>query len=226
MSALPQPLKMSGSDRKAREDRAQLLADHFTKFIGEHVELLVQVREDFFAKPKDEAIMGCKTFTEYCVGVLHYSESHIRKLIAGRNPASAKHDGTANRKPSVLKIVPTPVPPAQEPPPELTKHNPVLADKIRNGAVTIRESKDIREPEDHDINLNGDYFRHLGHLLDGVFKGQIKEKLDVLCNLPKTKVTPKIKRDAEAMVEILEDLQDNANKYICKLKKISNARVA
>jgi hypothetical protein len=48
----------------------------------------------------------------------------------------------------------------------------------------------------------------------------------VVCNLPKTKVTPKIKRDAEAMVEILEDLQDNANKYISKLKKISNARVA
>jgi len=69
----------------------------FVKFISDHVDLLVQVRQDFILKPAIEEITGCKTFGEYCKNVLHYSESHIRRLIAGRNPATAIFDGSKNR---------------------------------------------------------------------------------------------------------------------------------
>ena len=44
------PLKMSGSPAD-REERAQTLVTLFVKFIDEHIDLLVQVRQDFFDKP-------------------------------------------------------------------------------------------------------------------------------------------------------------------------------
>ncbi len=93
--ATVEPLKISGSHAE-REERAQRLAN---LFIGEMVPLLVQVRQDFFDKEPSETICGVTTFTEYCTGVLRYSESHVRRLIKGRNPASQKHDGSAHRKP-------------------------------------------------------------------------------------------------------------------------------
>src|SRR5208283_675936 len=136
------------------------LAVAFTKFISEHTDLLVQVRQDFLDKQKHEQIMGCKTWTEYCVGVLHYSESHINSLIRGRNPAAAKHDGSKNRtyppKPTAVTAV-APLPAG------LKKHNPALAEKIDSGAVIPRDTHYLNE-EKSEVNLTGDYFRHLGHL--------------------------------------------------------------
>ncbi len=91
-----EPLILRGSTHADREARAEHLAN---LFVGEMVPLIVQVRQDFFDKDKDELIYDCRTFTEYCTRVLHRSESHIRRLIAGRNPATKKFDGSRNRKP-------------------------------------------------------------------------------------------------------------------------------
>jgi hypothetical protein len=93
-----QPLIISGSTHADRERRAQLLADKFVTFVSEMVPLLIQVRQDFLDKAKDEVIYNCRTFTEYCTTVLRYSESHIRSLIAGHNPATRIFDGSKNRK--------------------------------------------------------------------------------------------------------------------------------
>jgi hypothetical protein len=93
-----EPRILSGSTSTEREARAQQLAN---LFVGEMVPLLVQVRQDFLDKPKHEFIYNCRTFTEYCVRVLRYSESHIRRLIAGHNPASKKFNGSKNRKPEL-----------------------------------------------------------------------------------------------------------------------------
>jgi hypothetical protein len=90
-----EPLILRGSTPADREARAQHLAN---LFVGEMVPLLVRVRQDFFDKEKDELIYNCRTFTDYCTRVLRYSESHIRRLIAGHNPATPKFDGSANRK--------------------------------------------------------------------------------------------------------------------------------
>jgi hypothetical protein len=94
-----EPLKISGS-HASREERGQKLAN---LFIGEMVPLLVQVRQDFLDKGRDETICGVNTFTEYCTSILRYSESHIRRLIKGQNPASEKHDGSANREAIVVE---------------------------------------------------------------------------------------------------------------------------
>jgi hypothetical protein len=98
-----QPLILRGSVHEDREARAQHLAN---LFVGEMVPLLVQVRQDFLDKGRDELIYNCRTFTEYCNRVLRYSESHIRRLIAGHNPAK-KFDGSRNRKPEVMEDVRT-----------------------------------------------------------------------------------------------------------------------
>lgn len=97
------PLKISGSSGSShpdREARARALA---RLFIGEMIPLLVQVRQDFYEKERDETICGVKTFTEYCTAVLRYSASHIRNLIAGQNPATQKHNGSANRRLSEIE---------------------------------------------------------------------------------------------------------------------------
>jgi hypothetical protein len=99
------PLISSGSHTD-REERARTLVTLFVKFLSDHVDLLVQVRQDFLDKPVAETIMGCKTFGEYCRTVLHYSESHIRRLLAGRNPASAIFDGSKNRVPLLPNFLP------------------------------------------------------------------------------------------------------------------------
>jgi hypothetical protein len=101
MSALvkQEPRILRGSVSADREARAQQLAN---LFIGEVIPLLVQVRQDFLDKDPHELICGCRTFTEYCIGILRYSESHIRRLIAGHNPAK-KFDGSKNRKPELAE---------------------------------------------------------------------------------------------------------------------------
>jgi hypothetical protein len=93
-----EPRILSGSTHADREARAQRLADNFVKFISEAVPLLIQVRQDFLDKDRDRVIHNCRTFTEYCTSVLRYSESHIRRLIAGHNPATKKFDGSKNRQ--------------------------------------------------------------------------------------------------------------------------------
>lgn len=87
----PHILRGSHADREAR---AQHLAN---LFVGEMIPLLVQVRQDFLDKDREELIFNCRTFTQYCTQVLRYSEAHIRRLIAGHNPAK-KFDGSGNRK--------------------------------------------------------------------------------------------------------------------------------
>jgi len=98
-----EPRILSGSTHADREARAQRLADKFVTFVSEAVPLLIQVRRDFLDKDRDEVIYNCRTFTEYCTTVLRYSESHIRRLIAGHNPATKKFDGSKNRQPALLE---------------------------------------------------------------------------------------------------------------------------
>jgi hypothetical protein len=95
-----EPLILRGSTPADREARAQHLAD---LFVGEMVPLLIRVRQDFFDKHKDEMIYNCLTFTQYCTRVLRYSESHIRRLIAGHNPATKRFDGSKNRAPEPIE---------------------------------------------------------------------------------------------------------------------------
>jgi hypothetical protein len=89
MEIVNEPLILSASPAvDPREERARRLGEKYVKFVGDLVPEIVVVRQDFMEKASDETIFGCKTFTEYCTMVLRTSTSHIRRLIAGQNPAS------------------------------------------------------------------------------------------------------------------------------------------
>jgi hypothetical protein len=98
---------MSGSARD-REQRGQTLAAKFVnglgkivvKFIGELETEIVEVRQDFKVKPKDELICGVATFTQYCEGVLGYSLRHIERILEGHNPSlsDAENANARHRK--------------------------------------------------------------------------------------------------------------------------------
>lgn len=90
-------LKISTSPRAEREQRGQSLAKDFVKFIGDMVPRIIQTRQDFLDREPDETICGVTTFRDYCTGVLDYSHSHIRNLIAGQTPASEKY---SSKKPT------------------------------------------------------------------------------------------------------------------------------
>jgi len=82
-----EPLKNQRLD--PRDERAARLRDMVRDFVAQSFSLLGEVRQDFLEKGRDEKILGCSTWSEYCQNVLGYSESHVRNMMAqsGNNPA-------------------------------------------------------------------------------------------------------------------------------------------
>jgi hypothetical protein len=81
-----EPLKNQRLD--PRDERATRLRDMVRDFVTQSFALLSDVRQDFLDKGRDEKILDCSTWKEYCEKVLGYSESHIRNMMAkfGSNP--------------------------------------------------------------------------------------------------------------------------------------------
>ena len=98
-------MRMTKCQVGAREERARQLAECFVKFAADIRPLLIAVRTDFYEKPRGETILDCRTFSEYCEKVLHYSPRHIARLIAGDNPAAEKFDGSKHRLPTPVTMV-------------------------------------------------------------------------------------------------------------------------
>ncbi len=73
--------------------------------------------------------------------------------------------------------------------------------------------------------MKNDFFRHLGHLLDGVFCGTIKQRLEVIIKNEKS-LTPQQAKSVKEMASILDEVAATATKYSKELKRISKARVA
>jgi hypothetical protein len=105
-----EPLLMSGSNPKFknsphadREFRAMALAEAWggtvKEFVLAHHAEIIQVREDFLHKAKSKTICGCETWDTYVAQKLNCSPQHMRRLLAGDNPATAIHDGSSNRQP-------------------------------------------------------------------------------------------------------------------------------
>jgi hypothetical protein len=116
----PEPLKIGGSHAD-RETRAQAFANKAVgavrTFITDHIEELVQIRQDFWdiRKDKSKLICGVHGFEDYIEGVLHFSASYIRSLLPkGENPASI-HDGSKQRKARTRATLPKPKQPMSKP---------------------------------------------------------------------------------------------------------------
>ena len=137
---------LKNSPHADREDRARALVAAWggtvKDFVFAHYAEIIQVREDFLNKAKSKTICGCKTWEEYVTQKLNCSRQQMRSLLAGSNPATAIHDGTANRQPNLetettATRVPSPNPTTQLPcAPQPEAPNPV---EEQTGEMTREE---------------------------------------------------------------------------------------
>jgi hypothetical protein len=110
----------------------------------------------------------------------------------------------------------------------LKKNQPDLYDKVRKGVITLRDTTKLTSPKKKSPadTVKHDFFRHLGHLLDGVFKGTIKERLDTLLKLKPSEMTPATAKSLKEITTVLNDMSKQANEYARKIETISKAKVA
>ena len=105
---------------------------------------------------------------------------------------------------------------------KLKKYQPQLYEKVLRGELTLRDvvtefphrRKKAEEP------INHDHFRHLGHLLDCIFKGTLKARLDYLVRLKAKDMTPTMAKNVQEIISILADLSRRADSYASGLEKI------
>jgi len=74
--------------------------------------LHVELRRRFFVLRPGKSILGCKTWTQFCEKRLHYTDRHVRRLIAGDNPATEKHSAKTPPLPTPTLGLPD-APPAE-----------------------------------------------------------------------------------------------------------------
>jgi flagellin-specific chaperone FliS len=112
---------------------------------------------------------------------------------------------------------------------KLKKYQPELYGKVLSGELTLREV--VKEfpysRKKTEVAKNHDFFRHLGNLLDGVFKGTLKKKLDHLVRIKPKEITPAAEKNILEIISILADVSRHADGYASKLEKIlqSNKKV-
>ena len=105
---------------------------------------------------------------------------------------------------------------------QLKKYQPELYEKVLSGELTLR---DVVKEFPHrrkktEVAKNHDFFRHLGNLLDGVFKGTLKEKLDDLVRIKPKEITPATGKNILEIISILADVSRHADGYASKFKAI------
>jgi len=108
---------------------------------------------------------------------------------------------------------------------KLKKYQPELYEKVLRGELTLREV--VKEfpswRKKREATQNHDFFRHLGHLLDRIFKGVLKDKLDALVHLKPNDITPATKKSLQEIISILADVSRHSDGYASKLKVLLHA---
>ncbi len=107
---------------------------------------------------------------------------------------------------------------------QLKKHQPELYEKVRNGILKMRDTSDLLPKRKQKIEVKNDFYRHLGHLLDGTFKGTIKDRLEAL--LAKKDLTQRDIKSIREIADILDSVSEKAFEYAAALRKVCKARVA
>jgi ParB-like chromosome segregation protein Spo0J len=105
---------------------------------------------------------------------------------------------------------------------KLKRYRPELYEKVLRGELTLRDGvKEFpQRRKKTEVAKNHDFFRHLGNLLDSVFKGALKEKLDDLVRIEPKEITPATGKNILEIISILADVSRHADGYASKLKAI------
>jgi len=105
-AAIKEPLIVAVHiDRERRaENLVRAIESTIAEFVEAHRAEILTVRADFLEKAPSEFICGCATWETYVVEKLNCSSSYMRRLLGEDNPASAIHDGSANRRGGMPQI--------------------------------------------------------------------------------------------------------------------------
>ena len=108
---------------------------------------------------------------------------------------------------------------------ELKKYQPELYEKVLRGELTLRDV--VKEsPKKIEARKYQDYFRRVARMLDGVFKGKLKEILEEFCHLKQREMTPVTEKGLQQVILFLKDTSEHSDDFASKLKVIlrSNRR--
>lgn len=104
----------------------------------------------------------------------------------------------------------------------LKKYQPQLYERVLRGELTLRDV--VKKVSDwhkrEEVPTNHDHFRHLGNLLDGVFTGALRTRLDRLVRLNPKDMTPTVERNVQEIISILAGVSRRAEGYARRLEKM------
>lgn len=101
----------------------------------------------------------------------------------------------------------------------LKNADPKAYEQVRTGESSLRAARKklrIRRPGAKS-RKDRDYFCRIGRKLDGVFKGELRAKLEDVARLRREELTPVTKKGLQQVVEILGEVSDLADKYASRL---------
>jgi hypothetical protein len=109
---------------------------------------------------------------------------------------------------------------------KLKKHPPELYKKVLSGELTLRGvPKELEKGRKKtETRKDSDYFRRISRMLDGVFKGRVKEMLDDLVDPEQKDITPAMKKGLQQIILILGEFSKHADVYVTKFKAILQSR--
>jgi hypothetical protein len=108
----------------------------------------------------------------------------------------------------------------------LKKADPNLYEEVRTGKRTLPQArKQLRSRgQSGKPRRDRDYFQRLGRRLDGVFKGEFKQRLDELSRLKAVEITPVEEEGIREIVAILQEVAKRAAAYATKLSAVSQSK--
>ena len=144
----------------------------------------------------------------------------MRRLLAGDNPATAIHDGSANRQPTLVTETASTDETAAPSPSRVPAIAPTPAAEAET--VEPEQTEDITAGEFAGANprKDRDYFCRIGRRLDTVFNGEFKQRLDELSHLNPNEITPVVEDGIRGIVPILKEIANGAAGYAAQFEAL------
>jgi hypothetical protein len=110
----------------------------------------------------------------------------------------------------------------------LKKADPKLYEEVRRGESTLRAARKglrtggtMAKPK-----KDRDYFCRLGRRLDGVFKGEVRKRLDELSRLKADQMTSTVEQGLRELIPILKEVAECAANYASKFDAATRTKKA
>ncbi len=107
----------------------------------------------------------------------------------------------------------------------LKRYQPELYEKVLRGELTLRDVvKFPRWRKKAEPRKDDDYFRRVTRMLDGVYRGKLKEMLEALCRLRQRDMTTATEKGLQQVIAFLYEVSKSSEDYAFKLKAILQSK--